>query len=116
MGQIRQMHSRQKSLACLTTQQSCAAPSVEEQVLAFGNILDVNLTATVHSCEDALLVLAEQVSPAGLGVLAMATHLAGVRSCKQYRRLIRTPCSAILSMAASVIETPSVELRIRTIR
>lgn len=61
------MLSRQKSLACLTAEQGCAAPSVEEQVLAFGNILDVNLTATVHSCEDALLLLAEEVSPAGLG-------------------------------------------------
>lgn len=61
------MPSRQISLACLTAEQGCAAPSVEEQVLAFGNILDVNLGATVHSCEDALSLLAEQVSPAGLG-------------------------------------------------
>lgn len=61
------MPSRQISLACLTAEQGCAAPSVEEQVLAFGNILDVNLSATVHSCEDALLLLAEKLSPAGLG-------------------------------------------------
>lgn len=61
------MHSRQISLACLTAEQGRAAPSVEEEVLAFGNILDVNLIATVHSCEDALSLLAEQVSPAGLG-------------------------------------------------
>lgn len=44
------------------------------------------------------------------------THLAGVRSCRQYRRLMRTPCSAILVMAASVIWTPSVAARIFTIR
>lgn len=68
MDQIHQMPSRQISLACLTAEQGCAAPCVEEQVFAFGNILDVNLTATVHSCEDALSLLAERVSPAGLGV------------------------------------------------
>lgn len=61
------MPSRQKPFACLTAEQGCAAPSVEEQVLAFGNILDVNLSATVHSCEDALLLLAEKALPAGLG-------------------------------------------------
>lgn len=44
------------------------------------------------------------------------TYLAGVRSCRQYRRLMRTPCSEILSMAASDTETPSVVDRIRTIR
>lgn len=62
------MPSGQISLACLTAEQGCAAPSIEEQVLAFGNILDVNLTATVYSCEDASSLLAEQVSPAGLEV------------------------------------------------
>lgn len=61
------MLSRQISLACLTAEQGCAAPSIEEQVLAFGNILDVNLTAAVHSCEDALWLLAEECPPAGLG-------------------------------------------------
>jgi hypothetical protein len=45
-----------------------------------------------------------------------APYLAGVSSCKQYRRLIRTPWSEILSIAASVMATPSVEARIRTIR
>lgn len=44
------------------------------------------------------------------------THLAGVSSCRQYRKLMRTPCSAILLMAASVICTLSVDARIRTIR
>lgn len=61
------MHLWQIPLACLTAEQGCAAPSVEEQVLAFGNILDVNLRATVHSCEDALPLLAEHVPLVGLG-------------------------------------------------
>lgn len=50
------------------------------------------------------------------GKQGKTAHLAGVSSCRQYRKLMRTPCSAILSTASSVIDTFSVVTRMRTMR
>lgn len=122
--------SGQIAFANLTAQQSCTAASVEEKVLALCYILDINLIATIHFRQDATSWSAGPIKAECLGCWREpgagsrepgagkpgATHLAGVSSCRQYRRLMRTPCSAILLIAASVIWTPSVEARIRTIR
>lgn len=115
--------SRQETLTGLTAEQGSAASSVEEEVLAFRNILDVNLGTTIHSRKDTGVKIMS-AGPIATGCLGCwrepgnrgSTYLAGVRSCRQYRKLMRTPCSAILLMAASVIATPSVEARMRTMR
>lgn len=117
--------SGQVAFTGLTAQQGCTATGIEEEVLALRHILDVNLGATVHLGKDATSWSAGPIATECLGALAGAgdggggpgaIHLAGVRSCRQYRRLMRTPCSAILVRAASVIWTPSVDARIFTIR
>jgi hypothetical protein len=41
-------------VSCSTGEQVGAAPSIEEEVLAFGDVLDVDLTASVDPRKNAL--------------------------------------------------------------
>jgi hypothetical protein len=108
--------SLNEPLAGFAGQDLSAPPRVEEEVLTLFHILHVDLAAAIGPREDAVFELSAKTPLSPVIPLLMGTYLAGVNNCRQYRKLIRTPCSAILSTAASVSWTPSVVARMRTIR
>lgn len=102
--------------AGFTAQKSSTATGIEEQILAFSYILNVDLSSSVGLCKNAVVRLCVSswsvLEPRrniheskgrkwGGQKRALVTiieqsrtemaHLAGVSSCRQYLRLIRTP-------------------------